>query len=513
MDLSRRTLLFGGLAIAGGGVLAACSGKSGGTSGLVLPSQSPLSPSPGQNVVSKTLTARPTTLDLGGPKVATWAYGDTLPGPVVRATAGDLLRITLDNQLPTDTTIHWHGVALRNAADGVPGLTQDPVASGKRFVYEFIAPDPGTYFYHPHVGVQLDRGLYAPLVIDDPNEPGDYDAEWIVVLDDWLDGTGTTPDDVLAKLTGSSSSGGMGGMDMGSHSSGDMDMGGSSSGGMDMSGMGGMSMGAGDSPFGDAGDVTYPYFLLNGRVNTAPDTLAAKPGQRVRIRLINAAADTIFAVALADHRLAITHTDGYAVKIQGAGALYIGMGERYDVVVTLKDGVYPLVAKPVGKDGIALGAIRTGAGTLPTPDRAAAIPELTGPVMLGSDLFPAESSRLPVKDVGQNVTLTLSGQMSPYAWAINGAPYGKNKPVTIAAGNRVSVALNNMTMMTHPMHLHGHTFALPNGLRKDTVLIKPMQNLAVQLEADNPGNWMAHCHNIYHAEAGMMAALVYDKAR
>lgn len=505
ISLSRRTLLTGGLATLGGGVLAGCADKSVGTttstSDLVLPSHTPLVPSPGRRVVTKTLTPRATTLDLGGPKVATWAYDNTLPGPVVRATAGDLIRITVDNQLPDDTSIHWHGIALQNAADGVPGLTQEPVASGDKFVYEFAAPDPGTYFYHPHVGVQLDRGLYAPLIIDDPQEPGAYDAEWIVVLDDWIDGTGTTPDQVLADLIGpsSSSSSGMGGMDMpgmdGMH------------GGMDD----GMVMGSGASPFGDAGDVTYPYFLINGRVGTAPDVLTARPGQRIRIRVINAAADTIFAVALGDHRLTLTHTDGFAVQAQQAGAFYIGMGERYDVVVTVKDGIFPLVAKPVGKDGIALAAIRTGSGEVPTPAQASTLPELTGPILLGSDLRPTDGSRLESRDVGQSVDLTLTGQMSPYEWAINGAPFGKNKPITIETGKRVSVQVTNMTMMTHPVHLHGHTFALPNGLRKDTVLLEPMQKMAVQLDADNPGNWAAHCHNIYHAEAGMMAALIYDK--
>ena len=480
MNVSRRTLLRGGLAVAGGGLLAACSGRPGG-SGIVVPTPTALAPRSGQSVVTKTLTARPATLDLGGPTVPTWAYDDVLPGPLVRATAGDLVRITVDNQLPVATSVHWHGVALHNAADGVPGLTQKAVTSRRQFTYEFIAPDPGTYFYHPHVGVQLDRGLYAPLIIDDPHEPGAYDAEWIVVLDDWIDGTGTTPDEVLADLMAS----------------------GSSSGGMH--GMGGM----GGSPFGDAGDVTYPHFLINGRVGTAPDVLRAKPGQRVRIRVINAAADTIFAVALGDHRMTLTHTDGFAVQEQEAGAFYIGMGERYDVVVTLADGVFPLVAKPIGKDGAALAVVRTGSGPIPTPARAAEIRELTGPVLLGSDLRPADSARLPDKDIGQSVDLALSGQMSTYEWAINGAPYGKNEPIAIESGKRVSMQMTNMTMMTHPVHLHGHTFALANGLRKDTVLLTPMQRMVVELEADNPGNWAAHCHNIYHAEAGMMAALVY----
>ncbi|WP_278258317.1 multicopper oxidase domain-containing protein [Nocardioides convexus] len=100
--------------------------------------------------------------------------------------------------------------------------------------------------------------------------------------------------------------------------------------------------------------------------------------------------------------------------------------------------------------------------------------------------------------------------MSPYQWAINGAAFPRNRTLAIENAKRVSVQLENTTMMAHPMHIHGHTFALPNGLRKDTVLLKPMQTVAIGLEANNPGNWMAHCHNIYHAEAGMMAALVYQ---
>ena len=100
------------------------------------------------------------------------------PGPLVRATAGDFLRTRVDNQLPAETTVHWLGIALCNVADGVPGLTPNPIAPGASYLYEFTAPDPGTYFYHPYVGVQLDRGLYAPLIIDNPHETGDYDQGW-----------------------------------------------------------------------------------------------------------------------------------------------------------------------------------------------------------------------------------------------------------------------------------------------------------------------------------------------
>lgn len=483
IDISRRHLLLGGLGLAGTGVLAACTNSVAAPAARAFGTPTPVTPTAGQKIVTRTLTPKPVTLDLGGPKVATWAYGDTAPGTLIRATAGDLLRIRVDNQLPADTTVHWHGIRLANAADGVPGLTQDPIRSGSNFTYEFTAPDPGTYFFHPHVGVQLDRGLYAPLIIDDPREPGAYDAEWVVVLDDWLDGTGRTPDDVLAKLVADGGSGG------------------------DMGGMGGMG-GTGAPPFGDAGDITYPHYLINGRVPASPETFTAQPGQRVRIRIINAASDTIFTVALGGHRMTVTHTDGYAVTPRETDSFYIGMGERYDVTVTLADGVFPLVAIPFGKQGQAMALIRTGAGA--APKTGVRPTELSRSTLLATELTPADTARLPAQDPDATVGLTLNGSMEPYAWGINGAPYGKNQPLTVRAGQRLRINAINMTMMTHPLHIHGHTFALTSsGLRKDTVLLRPMESLPIELQADNVGDWMVHCHNIYHAEAGMMIALKY----
>ena len=497
--ISRRSVLLGGLGAAAAAGLSGCSAHSGptGHASRTFGSPTPISASPGQKVVTKTLTAKPVTLDLGGREVSTWAYADAAPGPLVRATAGDFLRVTLDNQLPAETTIHWHGIRLRNAADGVPGLTQDPVKSGSQFVYEFTAPDPGTYFFHPHVGVQLDRALYGPMIIDDPAEPGDYDLEWVVVLDDWIDGTGTTPDEVLKKLI-SDGGGGSG------HAMGDgME-------GMDHDSMGGMSMGP--PPWGDAGDVTYPLFLINGKAPTDPDVLRGKPGQRVRLRIINAAADTIFAVALGGHRFAMTHADGYSVQPADAAAFYIGMGERYDAVVTLSEGVFPLVARPFGKEsgGQAMALVRTGSGQVPPPDHEPG--ELGAAILVGSLLQPSEGAKLPAKEVEASVDLRLQGSMKPYRWGINGAPYGHNEPLSVNAGQRLRIEAVNMSMMTHPLHIHGHTFAVPSGLRKDTVLMAPMQSLAIDLDADNVGDWMVHCHNSYHAEAGMMIDLTYADA-
>lgn len=503
MRFSRRSVLAAGWAVGAASAVSACTTVERPTpERLALPAQEPLNRAPGQNVVETTLRPRKVTLDLGGPIVNTWGYDDSLPGPTIRATAGDLLRIELDNQLPSSTSVHWHGVALRAAADGVPNLSQHAVRPGDRYVYEFVAPDPGTYFYHPHVGVQLDRGLYAPLIIDDPREPGDYDVEWVVILDDWIDGTGTTPDAVLAQLLRTAAE--SGGRNNNSGEMGDM-------GAMDMSSdmpMDHSTMRADGSPYGDAGDVTYPHYLINGRVPAAPSKLNAKPKQRVRVRCINAAADTIFAVALTEHRMTLTHADGFPIKPREVGAFYVGMGERYDFTVTLDGGVFALVADAVGKPGRGRALIRTGAGEAPPANLVPVA--LAGPITLGSDLEPDESVRLSRRDPTQSVALTLAGQMTPYAWTINGAAYPDNDPTAIDTGGRIQIQMENRSMMAHPVHLHGHTFALPNGLRKDTVLLAPMQNLDVEFQADNPGNWAVHCHNAYHAEAGMMAALTYQ---
>ncbi|MBA2560251.1 MAG: multicopper oxidase family protein [Propionibacteriales bacterium] len=491
--ITRRNLIrgaagFGGVVALGG--LTGC-GKSdslvGPNAGAVAKAEAVRLRSAG-SLVHARLSARPATIDLGGRSVATWAYGDSVPGPLLRATAGDTLRVDVANDLASaETSVHWHGIALRNDMDGVPGITQDPIAAGESFRYEFVVPDPGTYFYHPHTGVQLDRGLYGVLVVDDPSEPGGYDDEWVVVLDDWVDGTGRSPDDMLKQLqavTGSSSDG-MGGMDMG--------------------GMGSEMQ----SPIlGGAGDISYPHYLVNGRTPQAPVTLTGKPGQRVRIRLVNAGSDTAFRVALGGHRLTITHSDGFPVKPAETDALMIGMGERFDITVTLDDGVFPLVASAEGKSGQGLALVRTGAGRVPAATARPA--ELSGAILLGSDLDPTESSRLAQRGVDRRHTLVLAGSMAPYRWTVNGKTFPDSGPLPVNQGERVRLRFSNHSMMFHPMHLHGHTFAVVDGgARKDTVIVRPMQSLDVDLDADNPGQWAAHCHNIYHAESGMMTILSY----
>jgi multicopper oxidase len=380
----------------------------------------------------------------------------------------------------------------------MPRSSQDSASITRRpdspasFTYEFTAPDPGTYFFHPHVGVQLDRGLYGTLLVDDPAEPGRYDRELVVVLDDWTDGVGCSPDQVFEDLQrrGMAGMGGMG--DMGGMHGG---MGGVGESGED-GGMGGMA--GGRNPLGgDPGDVRYPLYLVNGRPPGSPRSLAARPRERVRLRIVNAGADTAFRVALAGHRLTVTHTDGFPVRPVTGDALLVGMGERYDALVDIGDGAFPMVALAEGKGARAAAVVRTRRGRTPRLD--ADLAELDGRLLFAAGLRPAAAVDLGARDPARTHRLVLAGDMRRYRWTINGRTFDRAVPLEVRQGERVRLVFENHSMMFHPMHLHGHTFQVREGSRpgprKDTVVVRPMQRVTVDLEASNPGQWMVPCHN------------------
>jgi len=318
-------------------------------------------------------------------------------------------------------------------------------------------------------------------VVEEAVGPGSYGAEWTGVLDDWLGVDGQTPEDMFRRLNARRPS---------------------------TTGTQAVQLSSRNEPFfGDAGDIPYPLYLINGAVPTAPVTHQGRPGDRVRLRVINAASDTIFALALGGHRLTVTHTDGHPVKPHTTSALYLGMGERYDLLVTLGDGVFPLVAKPWNKPGHGLALVRTGSGSPPEPPVQLA--EFTGQLTQGLDLYPEESSLLPTRPIDARATIELGGQANPYRWVINGAPFGQNQPLEVVDNDRLLLEVVNTTTRAHPVHLHGHTFALDNGLRKDTLLVPPSSTTAVHLDATNPGTWALHCQNEYHTKAGMMLTMRY----
>ncbi|TFB71580.1 multicopper oxidase family protein [Cryobacterium glaciale] len=488
--LTRRTVVGAGLSAAALLALTACSPQPQ----LLSPQSAAVRAAEKRrlssgNSVKVDLRASETTVDLAGTLAATWSYG-ALPAATIRTTQGDLITARVVNDLPEATTVHWHGIALRNDMDGAPHLTQDPIPPQSEFNYQFLAPNAGTYWFHPHVGTQRDRGLLGALIIEDPHEPLVYDDEWVVVLDDWIDGVNATPPEIFAELSQ--------GMRGASNSQSNI-----------------MQNARSSLLRGHAGDVKYPHYLVNGRPAADPETFRSRPGARIRIRLINAGGDTAFRVALGSHRMTITHTDGYPVEHVDVDSILLGMGERYDVLVTLGDGAFPFVAEAEGKQARGFAVVRT-ASLATAPASNVTVPELTGQVGTADQLVADAEFALPIKDIDRQLTVRLTGGMASYDWALDKRPFNMDKPLDnariIRAGERVGIDFVNTTTMWHPMHLHGHTYQhLGGGPRKDTSIVVPGQTLSVIFDADNPGQWMLHCHNVYHSESGMMTTVAYEK--
>ncbi len=418
-------------------------------------------------------------------------------GPTLRASAGDRLVVDVDNQLPADTSVHWHGLRLRNDMDGSPPYTQRPIASGDTFRYAFIAPDPGTYWYHSHSGLQADRALFGALVVEDPADVTGADLDVVVVIDDWLAGI-ATPEEVFAALDGDSS-----GHAHGSSGIGSADGGAAAR-------LVGAGTGASEVLGGPSQHIAYPEHLINGRAVDDPDRIEVPAGGRVRFRFINAAAETPYRVALGGHRMTVIAADGFDTVPFDTDAVLLAPAQRLDVLVTVDSGAWPLVAGVEGRDGAGLAVVRTRDTVAETPTGRAAtrIPELAGRLATDADLRPAARVALQERDPDQLWRIELRRAGTRYAWAIAGEDAGRMLP---RLGQRVRIEMTNTSDMWHPMHLHGHTFAVVEhgGLRRDTAIVLPGRTLTVDTDADNPGQWMLHCHNAYHFEAGMSAGFNY----
>ena len=441
-----------------------------------------------QNVREFNLMTAVAPVDLGTGEFQAWTYNDQAVGPEIRVTEGEVIRATLTNHLPDPTTIHWHGIPLPNAMDGVPGVTQAPVQPGETFVYKFVAWPSGTYWYHPHVGHQLDRGLVGPLIIEPKREPGDYDREYTLLLDDWVTVDGGAPEVAPRGVGGTMGPGMMGG---------------------GMMGRGPRRSGADDD--GPLQEPVYDVFTVNGQVAEAASPLTVKQGERVRLRLINASGATIYGLRLAGHPLTITHCDGRPVEPLEVDVLRISMGERYDVVFSADNpGRWTLYDTLNGADRgrlpLATFVYKGSAANRDSGDTLAREFRWNDYGLMAG--LPEDGlTMLPPSQAEKSFDMVLTGgHMSPY-WGINGKIYPDTDTVALSAGQRVRFNYFNQSPMAHPMHLHGHFFEVAGseGLRKDTMIVEGhMGRASIEFVADNPGDWMHHCHNIYHAEAGMM---------
>ncbi|HUP53705.1 MAG TPA: multicopper oxidase family protein [Longimicrobiales bacterium] len=438
------------------------------------------------------LRAAPLEWDVGtGHASPAWGYEGRVPGPEIRVREGERVRIVLENGLPEPTTIHWHGLPVPHAMDGVPELTQEAVPPGGTFVYEFVAGPAGTYWYHSHAPYQLDRGLFGPLVVEPGREPLDYDREQILVFDDWLlDPDHPRPDPNAA--------GGMMGMMEG------------------MGGMRGMMRGGAETHVeGVRAQPLYDAFTVNGVLGTEHAPIEVRRGERLRLRLINASASHVVPVRVAGHRLTITHSDGRPVEPFTADTVLLGMGERYDVLVQMTNpGTWALESLNAAQRAAGLRVPIRYAGARGS---ATGVSE-TGLVARYSDLRGLEGTESRRPDRVYDLELSGGMMRGPTVWTINGRRYPDTEPLEVVEGERVRVRLFNMSMMPHPMHLHGHFFDVvaPDGrpagrpIRKDTVVLDHMQTHVIEFTADNPGpRWFFHCHNIYHQHGGMATEVRY----
>jgi FtsP/CotA-like multicopper oxidase with cupredoxin domain len=545
-EFDRRTLLRG----------AAAAGIGAGLAGL-FPAWAQTGTAGAAPVLSGTdirLRIGHSAFSVGGRGGHAVTVNGTLPAPLLRLREGKDLRIHVTNSLDVDSSIHWHGLLLPFQMDGVPGVSFPGIRPGETFTYEFPVRQSGTYWYHSHSGLQEQEGLYGPLVIDPAGTDRiAYDREHVIVLSDW---TFLHPHQVIARLK---QEGGFFNQQKQTLTDSNMPL-------AERLMWGRMRMDPTD--IADVTGETYTY-LVNGHGPAENWTGLFRPGERVRLRIINAAAQSIFNVRIPSLSMTVVEADGQYVRPVTVEEFQIGNAETYDVIVTpTEDRAYTLVAESIDRSGMARATLaprlRMVAAVPPLRKRPTLTMKDMGmggmdhgahggaamnhdmrdkskvafPVGVGVDMvapMPVDRTGEPglgLEDVGhkvltyrdlvssdpnpdkraptRTVEVHLTGNMERFMWSLDGKKFSENpEPIRFERNERVRITMINDSMMTHPMHLHGHFFEVVNGHQgnhplKHTVMVLPGGKVSVDLTADAPGDWAFHCHMLYHMHAGMM---------
>lgn len=404
--------------------------------------------------------------------------------------------VLLENKLPAPTAIHWHGLHPPNNQDGVPGLTQPIVAPNGSYQYNFPTQPSGTHWMHSHQGMQEAFLLSAPLIVHDASEKVD-EQEVILFLGDF---SFTSPTEIFAKLRKPSAQ--------------TMAMRGNMTSGKAANAM------ANDKP--DVNDVNYDAYLINDRTLADPEVVRVEESGRVRLRMINGSSGTNFFVSLGDLNGELIATDGMRVNPVRGSRFPLAIAQRIDVRVQLPhQGAFPILAlreNATDQAGIILATPGAAVKKL-KPQNTTPVGLLT--LDLESRLVAAKP--LPATPIDQSYDLRLQGNMARYEWPINGVVFDVKHPrdqkaqVRVKRGQRIAVKFINETGMSHPMHLHGHTFQVIdingkslNGALRDTVLVPPKTSVTVAFDANNPGTWYLHCHIMWHLAAGMAILVQYE---
>jgi FtsP/CotA-like multicopper oxidase with cupredoxin domain len=414
---------------------------------------------------------------------------------------GDQFRVDLVNGVGEETIIHWHGQKPPYLQDGVADANVPLIGGSSSQSYDY-APTPGTHWMHSHHGLQEQSLMAAPLVVRSDDDIKADLQEVTILLHDF---SFRDPAEILSGLTGGMG-GGMAGM-------GDM----KGMAGMDHSGMamGGDAMGRMPMSM-DLNDIQYDAFLANDRTLDDPLTVKVERNGRVRLRLINGASSSAFWIDLGGLTGTLVAVDGNPVVPVSGTRFPMTMAQRLDVIVDVAAGSsYPIFAQVEGKRE-RTGFILAAAGTQVEKVSGLADTEAP-PVDLSLETILRATIPLADRLPDTVLALVLTGAMSGYAWSINDQMWPDVDRPVIRKGQRVVIEMQNRTMMAHPMHLHGHHFqviALNGrelaGAMRDTVLVPVMGTVRVAFDADNPGRWAFHCHNLYHMATGMMTEVVYD---
>ncbi len=415
-----------------------------------------------------------------GQGTAIWGFDGQSPGPLLRARQGDELKFRLVNRLPQATSIHWHGVRVPNAMDGVSGLTQDAVPPDEGFDYVFQAPDAGTFWYHTHnrSWEQMARGLYGVLVVEEPDPPP-VDQDIVFVIDDWrLDDSGAIHEASLGDIRDWAHGGRLGN-----------------------------------------------WVTVNGE---SEHRLEVTAGERIRLRILNAANSRIMTLAFPKHDPTVIALDGQPTgpfPLDGS-PLRIAPGQRADLVLDM--GLNPGTTSPIrevsGRESISVAhfAYRPDAARPRNPLPPVAAPA-SNPIRTDLDPGSAVKADLLMEGgaMGRMAGAMMNGRMMDMrdlvaagrVWALNGVAGRPVQPLlTAEVGRTVAIDMINDTRWPHAMHLHGHHFTVTqregrtvnDGPWRDTELLEPGERATIAFVADAPGRWLLHCHMLEHHAGGMV---------
>lgn len=533
----------------------------------------------GRNIQEYNLTIEENEITLSGVTAKGMTINGGIPGPTLEFNEGDLAIINVTNKMDEETSVHWHGLILPNFYDGVPYLTTPPIKPNTTFQYRIPINQSGTYWYHSHTMLQEQKGVYGSIVIHPKEKTLDYDKDLVIVLSDW---TNEKPMNVLRNLKR--------GNEWYQVKKGTA---------VPLSRV--IKEGALGAQFkfwrdrmegADIADIYYPAFLANGK--KLAEYPEFKPGEKVRLRFINASASTYYWMDFGAGNATIVSSDGVDVTPVNKSRFLFGIAETYDVIVTIPNGTLEVTA--TAQDGSGYTSIRLGTGKLfpatviDRPDKVAMMKQMAkmdmkmgAPALVGNknsntpevlmqkygmkmnmdmkdgqmenemnmemkkDVMPM-NHKMMQKDTTsfnydtrktyfnydflkakENTTykadipvtdllLNLTGNMQRYVWSLNGIPLSETDKIKIKGGEVTRITLNNLTMMHHPMHLHGHYFRVinENGERsplKHTVNVPPMQKVVIEFYNEEYGDWFFHCHVLYHMMGGMARVFSYDTPR